>query len=301
MLLLKKSGKTLSELKEVSFKLEKNIQQLFEENLPLITQYQFVASEFSIKNSRIDTLAFDPENKAFVIIEYKRSQNLSVVDQGISYLNLMLEYKADFIVEYNETQKTTLKRDEVDWSQSKVIFVSTAFTDFQVQASNFKDLPIELWQVSQFEEGIIAINPIKKSKSAPSIKQIETKESSSLVALNAEIKVYNEQDHLEDKNDEIKELYNEFKQAILRLDPEIEVIAKKVYIAFKKNKNIVDISIQKKALKIWINLAKGELDDPKQLAQDVSKTGHHGNGDYQLTVFDTKDLEYIMSLIKQVL
>lgn len=87
-----------------------------------------------------------------------------MVDQGISYLNLMLEYKADFIVEYNEKQKFPLKGNDVDWSQSKVIFVSPAFNDFQIQATNFKDLPIELWEVNRFDNDIITLN-IKRNKS----------------------------------------------------------------------------------------------------------------------------------------
>ena len=81
---------------------------------------QLVKSEFVIKNKRIDTLAFDNQNKAFIIIEYKRDKNVSVVDQGFTYLSLMLENKADFIVEYNENMKVSLKREEVDWSQSRV-------------------------------------------------------------------------------------------------------------------------------------------------------------------------------------
>ena len=65
--------------------------------------------------------------------------------------------------------------------------------------------------------------------------------------------------------------------------------------------NIVDIHIQSKSLKIWINAKKDELDDPKKLTKNVSNVGHWGNGDYELTVSDTKNLEYIMSLVKQVL
>ena len=65
-----------SQLKQQKFKLEKDIQRLFEQNLSLITDdYVFISSEFSIKNSRIDTLAFDKESNAFVIIEYKKQQN----------------------------------------------------------------------------------------------------------------------------------------------------------------------------------------------------------------------------------
>ena len=290
----------LSQLKQQKFKLEKDIQRLFEENLTLLSGYIFIRSEFSIKNSRIDTLAFDPETQAFVIIEYKRQQNSSVVDQGISYLNLMLEYKADFIVEYNEKQKFPLKRNDVDWSQSKVIFVSPAFNDFQIKATNFKDLPIELWEVNRFDNDIITLNIINKSKSAPNIKAVSIEKNEEFSTLK-EIKVYQESDHLSDKSDFIQELYEDFKQGILNLDPDIEINTRKLYIAFKKDRNIADIRIQQKNLKIWINLPYGELDDPKNLAKNVSNTGHWGNGDYEITIESTQYLEYIMSLIKQAI
>lgn len=162
----------LLHINEKYFKLEKEIQYLFEKNLSTITDFIFIKSEFTIKNRRIDTLAFDPENKSFVIIEYKKDKNYSVVDQEVSYLNLMLEYKAEFIIEYNENLNQTLKREEVDWSQSKIIFVAPNFSDDQKQSTNFKDFAIELWEIKYFENNIILINPIKKSKSAPSIKQI---------------------------------------------------------------------------------------------------------------------------------
>ncbi|HHV6379152.1 TPA: hypothetical protein ACUMEP_001739, partial [Haemophilus influenzae] len=58
---------------------------------------------------------------------------------------------------------------------------------------------------------------------------------------------------------------------------------------------------QQKNLKIWINLPYGELDDPKNLAQNVSNTGHWGNGDYEIAVESTQYLEYVMSLIKQAI
>ncbi|RHJ92094.1 DUF5655 domain-containing protein [Parabacteroides bouchesdurhonensis] len=288
-------------LKEKSFKLEKDIQKIFENNIEQISGYQFIKSEFIVKNNRLDTLAFDTENNSFVIIEYKRDRNYSVVDQGISYLNLMLEYKAEFIIEYNESQKKNLKRSDVDWSQSKVIFVAPSFTDFQRQSSNFKDLPIELWEIKQFDSDIIVINPIKKSQSAPSIKQVQNLENSTISKVTKEIKVYTEDEHLKGKSDDIKELYDTFKTAILNISPDIETSFKKLYIAFKKDKNIADINIQQRGLKIWINLHSGELDDPKHLAKDVSTIGHWGNGDYELNVSNTHNLEYIMSLIKQAI
>ena len=68
----------LKAIKEKPFKLEKDIQQVFEKNLGTIMGLELVKSEFSIKNRRIDTLAYDPEAHAFIIIEYKRDKNYSV-------------------------------------------------------------------------------------------------------------------------------------------------------------------------------------------------------------------------------
>ena len=298
-LYINQTGK-LKEVKEKPFKLEKDIQKVFEANLYSIMGLELVKSEFTIKNKRIDTLAYDAQACAFIIIEYKRDKNISVVDQGFTYLSLMLENKADFIVEYNESLKRNLKREDVDWSQTRVAFVSPSFTENQIQATNFKDIAIELWEVKQYENDTLAINPIKKSVAAESIKPI-TQQTQSLKNITAEIKVYTEQDHIEKASDLTAELYEKFKAAILNLTDGIEVKPQKFYIAFKKGKNVTDIAILKKSLKLFINVKAGLLDDPKKLAQDVSNIGHWGNGDYQIQVEDDKDLEYIMSLVKQAI
>ena len=298
-LYINQTGK-LKDVKEKPFKLEKDIQKVFEANLYAIMGLELVKSEFTIKNKRIDTLAYDAQACAFIIIEYKRDKNISVVDQGFTYLSLMLENKADFIVEYNESLKRNLKREDVDWSQTRVAFVSPSFTENQIQATNFKDIAIELWEVKQFENDTLAINPIKKSVAAESIKPI-TQQTQSLKNITAEIKVYTEQDHIEKASDLTAELYEKFKAAILNLTDGMEVKPQKFYIAFKKGKNVTDIAILKKSLKLFINVKAGLLDDPKKLAQDVSNIGHWGNGDYQIQVEDDKDLEYIMSLVKQAI
>jgi predicted transport protein len=293
------SGK-LSPLNEKPFKLEKDIQKIFESNLSTLMGLELVKSEFSIKNKRIDTLAYDPQAKAFIIIEYKRDKNISVVDQGFTYLSLMLENKSDFIVEYNESLNKSLKREDVDWSQTRVAFVSQSFTDNQIQATNFKDIAIELWEITQYENNTVAINNIKKSTAAESIKPI-TQQNQVLKKVTDEIKVYTEEDHLKNASDLTAELYEKVKTAILNLADGIEVVPTKTYIAFKKGSNISDIEIQKKSLKISINIKSGLLDDPKKLAEDVSNIGHRTNGDYRIQIDDDRKLEYIMSLIKQVI
>ena len=73
-----------------------------------------------------------------------------------------------------------------------------------------------------------------------------------------------------------------------------------MYVGFVANKkNICDCHLYQDNIKIWINLRKGELKDPKNITRDVSQTGHWGNGDYQLQMFNDDNLEYIISLIKE--
>ncbi len=294
---LYKIEKKLEYIKEKPFRLEKEIQELTENNLKTIFGLEFVKSEFALNNFRIDTLAFDKEANAFVIIEYKRDKNFSVIDQGYAYLSLMLNNKADFILEFNENLDKTLKRTDVDWSQSRVLFVSPAFTNYQREAINFKDLPIELWEVKRFENTTVSYEQIQKAGAQESIKTI-SKADKTIDNVAKEIKVYSEQEHLENVSGEIKELYEKFKSAIQNLD-NLEVKPKKKYIAFVAGRNVIDILPQKKALKMWINMSKGELDDTKGITRDVSTTGHWGNGDFEIQIKDDENLEYILSLVKQ--
>lgn len=292
-----KIEKELQYIKEKPFNLEKEIQDLTEQNLNSILGLNFVKSEFALNNFRIDTLAFDKEANAFVIIEYKRDKNFSVIDQGYAYLSLMLNNKADFILEFNENLDKTLKRNDVDWSQSRVIFISPSFTNYQREAINFKDLPIELWEIKRFENNTVSFDQIQKAGAQESIKTI-SKTDNTIDNVAKEIKVYTEQEHLDNVSEEIKELYDKLKNGILNLD-NLEVKPKKKYIAFVSGRNVIDIHPQKKAIKMWINMNKGELDDTKGLTRDVSTTGHWGNGEYELQIDSDENLEYIMSLVKQ--
>ena len=284
-------------IKEKPFRLEKEIQQLTEHNLKVIFGLEFVKSEFSIQNFRIDTLAFNPNTSSFIIIEIKRDKNFSVIDQGYAYLSLMLNNKADFILEYNESKNTQLKRQDIDWSQSRVMFISPAFTQYQKEAINFKDLPIELWEIRRFGNDTVAYAQIQSIGSNESIKTI-SRSDETVASVSKEIKVYTEQEHIDEGNEEIRELYEKLKTQILNLD-NVELKPKKLYLSFISVSNIVDIVIQRKSIKLFINLQKGKLDDPKNIARDVSAIGHWGNGDYEIQIKDDDNLEYIMSLIKQ--
>ncbi len=294
---IEKDGKA-KEIHEKPFKLEKELQKLCEDNLENIFGLELVKSEFSIHNFRIDTLAFDPESKSFAIIEYKRDRNFSVVDQGFAYLSFMLSSEADFILEYNEKTGKNLKRADIDRSQYRVIFVSPSFTNYQKTSINFKDLPIELLEVTKYDNNTVNFVYLQPTGAAESIKTISGK-NKTIEKVSKVVKVYTEEDHLNRMPDEVKELYQRFKEAILNVGNNITIKPTKLYIGFVAKRNITDVQLQKKTIKIWINLRIGELDDPKNLARDVSNTGHWGNGDYEIQMKDDENLEYIISLIKQ--
>lgn len=212
----------------------------------------------------------------------------------------MLENKADFVLEHQAQLGSRLRMTDVDWSQTRVVFVSPSFTDNQIQATNFKDIAIELWKVRRYANGTVAISSVKKSKSVTSIKPI-AQQNTELKAIADEIRVYTEDDHRINTSDEIFELYEKFRDAILNLADDIEIKPQKFYVAFKKNGNIACLEMQKKKMKIYIGAKVGTLDDARGLAKDVSNIGHYGTGDYEIQVTNDNYIEYIMSLIKQVL
>lgn len=287
----------LIHIRENSFKLEKEMQSLTENNLQNIFNLTLIKSEFSLNNFRIDTLAFDNEADAFVVIEYKKDKNFSVIDQGYAYLSLMLNNKADFILEYNETQDKTLKKSDVDWSQSRVLFISPSFTRYQMESINFKDLPIELWEIKKFGNNIISFSQVTTASSQESVKTI-SRDDDTTNKVKKEIKVYTEEEHIKGSSDTSVELYEKLKNSILDFG-NVSIKPKKKYIAFVGATNIVDVLIQKDVIKLWLNLKKGYLDDPKKIARDVSNVGHWGNGDYEIRVLNDDNFEYILSLIKQ--
>lgn len=292
------NNKKLNFIKEDKFKLEKEIQTICENNLEELFGLEFVKSEATIQNFRLDTIAFSKDSKSFVIIEYKRDKNYSVVDQGLSYLNVMLNNKSEFILEYNESKNKALKREDIDWSQSKVIFVSPAFTPYQIQSINFQDLPIELWEIKNFINNCISINQINPNKSAESFKTI-SKNSSNVQKISKEIKTYTEKESLQIANETVKEIYETLKQKILTLGSEIKIKTLKQYIAFVAKTNFCDFVVNQSSLNLFLNLKKGILKDDTRLAEDVSGKGHWGNGDYRIKLTDTTDLDYVLYLIKQ--
>lgn len=301
-MLLKLSGNKLSLIKSVGFKSEREMQNLISSNLKDLFDLQFVKSEMILNNgTRLDSLAFDNSTNSFVIIEFKNTTSFSVVDQGMSYLSTMHNSKADFVLEYNECLDKNLKRKDVDWSQTRVLFIAPSFTTHQKNSINFKNLPIELWEIKKYTDSTLSLNQITSNLRKEADLSKLTK-NSELQKVQKEVRTYDEGYHFENTSEEIFELYNKVKEAVLSMNSEIVVKPNKPYIGFKiNNRNFLDIVVQKSGLKSYVNLDRGQIDDPKQLFRDVTDVGKWGNGNHVYTFRDDSDIEYIMSVVKQAL
>ncbi|MEJ6347874.1 DUF5655 domain-containing protein [Holzapfeliella sp. He02] len=291
----------LTRLKAIPFKVEKEIQRLVEENTEVLLGLTFLATEFHVEHYRLDTVAFDETTNSFVIIEYKNDTKYSVIDQRYAYLNTLLNHKADFVLLYNEVHNTHRRVDEFNFEQTKINFITKGYTNYQLDAVNNPELPIDLYQIKQFENGQIQLDYIEKTKPAKVAKSQTTltKEQVNFTQI-SELKNYTEADMLKKGSDETNDLYQELKIEILDLNPNISIKAHKTYLAFLINdKDFCDITIQKKQLKLFLNMKFGQLNDKLDYARDMRNIGKYGNGDYEVTFNNHTDLPYIIDLIKQ--
>ena len=207
----------LEEVNLVPFKLEKDIQALVEKNTESIFELDFIESEFRVEKYRIDTLCFDIENNSFVIVEYKKGSSYSVVDQGMTYLQLMLNNKADFLLRLSQHKGKVLEMKDVDWSQSKIIFVAESFNSYQKDSVNFDNLPFELWEIKRFSNNTVVFNKHKSNSNESIGSFTDGKKTTVLNDINKEVKVYSEQDHTSKTNDIILTKWEELKELMIEL------------------------------------------------------------------------------------
>lgn len=288
----------LKSIKEKKVDLEKSIQKLTEENLEIIFGWEFIASEFQVNNFFIDTLAFDPESRSFIIIEYKKDKSFSVIDQGVAYLAQMLDNQDTFILEYNERLNRNLKRKDVDWSQSRVVFIADSFTRYQQNAIGFKDLPIELWEVKPFEDNLISYSQLEVPHAQGSIKTI-TKDQT-IRKVSKEL-IYPLSRHINYvKKPEIKELYEKIREESQNLG-DVKEVSRKYFVGYwRENVKFLVVHFYKDHLIIWIRIQGYKLHDPKHLATELKTQDDYWKKLYKEIYLKSLDqIPNVMYLIKQ--
>lgn len=298
MALFKINGTSVKKITAKDLDLERNLQVLFEANLDELLNIAFLSHEFPTSfGGRIDTLGIDKDG-APCIIEYKKNQNDSVINQGLSYLYWLLDHKADF-EKICQNKKIGI---EIDWDSPRVICIAESYNKFDLDTVNILPINVELWRYRIYDENILFLEPENFQKVRVSTANIVRKSKHDKEKQQIIQKNYSVDEHLEKAGEDIKSLFFKLREKIISLDTEIKEEPQKHYIAYKLSTNFADIEVYRNQLKIFINVKSGQLVDHDSIARDMENPkhiGHHGNGDYEVRLESENNLDAVFSLIKQ--
>lgn len=102
-----------------------------------------------------------------------------------------------------------------------------------------------------------------------------------------------------DTNVFTKTLFEVLDRRIQNLSPDVKCEFKKLYVAYKLDTNFVDIVFQKQRLRISVNMKFSEVIDPNGICRDITGIGRWGNGDVELYMEHTSDVDQIMEIVEQ--
>lgn len=293
-----KNGK-MEKLLGKPVKLEKQLQNLVEKHMDTLLHIQFLATEYSTGSThsgRIDTLGID-ENFCPIIIEYKRNANANVINQGLFYLDWLMDHKADFelLVQKQFGQEMASK---LDWSAPRLLCIAEDFTRYDIHAIQQINRNIELIRYVFFGDDLLLLDLVNVVSAGP-IATGTTGESKDNGKKSKEYKT--QEEYLAEASSQLKELYTAVRDYITEFDDDVQERFLKLYIAFKRLKNFVTIKLltNSNSLLMWLPLNPDEVVLEKGFSRDVRGIGHHGTGDLELTIRDLDDLNKAKPLIQK--
>ena len=298
--LFRLSSGSVAEMKGSTLVLERSLQTLFEQNLELLLGIRFLASEQRTTSGRIDTLGID-ENGSPVIIEYKRASNENVINQGLFYLDWLMDHRRDFewLVMERFGKDHAAK---VEWSSPRLICIAGDFTRYDEHAVKQISRNIELVRYRRFDDLLLLDLVTTTAGVGP---QIEHKAANSEAmrspsgAVGSKYKTVTAS--LADADTALTDLFEATRSHLRALGDDVQERTLKNYFAFTRLKNFACIEIKPTARKLLVYLKV----DPKSIdlrpgfTRDVSNIGHFGTGDLEVTLAQMEDLERSKPLLQQ--
>jgi predicted transport protein len=284
------NGDTVEELVGQSLAVEKSLQTIIERHLETFLGVRFLASEYSTGKThagRIDTLGID-ENNSPVIIEYKRSVNENVINQGLFYLDWLLDHKGEFTL-------MVLKKfgqevaDNIDWSNPRLLCIAGGFTKYDEHAVQQINRNIELYQYKHYSDGLLLLDLVN----ATTAQNVQYSIDNTPTTNNRTNRTKTVSEYLEQASTELTDRFEALKAYMMALGDDVQMKVLKHYIAFKRIKNFACVEIHPQTAKILLYLKV----DPKKVtlekgfSRDVSNIGHYGTGDLEITIRNDEDLE----------
>jgi len=288
MAIFKIQNQKAQKLKINKLKNEKQLQQIFEDNLEEILGIRFLASEFvTTHGGRIDTLGLD-EDASPVIIEYKKSEKDNVINQGLFYLDWLVDHKGDFEI---LVQKKLGQNAKVNWDAPRLILIAQSYNEYDKYAVNRISENIELKKYILYDNDVLFVDNIVLPRKKESTKKTRKTKVT--------YKEYSVEDHLKGKSKKVKNLFKEIQERILKIDDKIKEKALKLYVAYELDRNFAEIVVQANSLWVHLDISKNEVNDPEDRLVDISGKGHWATGNLKIKVEKFEDVEYCMNLIKQ--
>lgn len=279
---------SVAELPATGVALERDLQVLIEKNLESIFGVRYLASEYStgkVHRGRIDSLGLD-ETGSPVILEYKRSTNENVINQGLFYLDWLLDHQAEFrlLVEERLGREVALK---IDWSAPRLICVAGDFTRYDEYAVRQIDRNVELVRYRVFGAGLLAIELV--TSTATSASASSTQRSSAIEAVpKPAARKSRVSDLLERSDEQLAGLYEDLDAFIMTLGDDVVKNERQDYFAYRRLKNFacVEVHPNSKNLLVYLKLDPQTVEPVEGLIRDVSTIGHFGTGDVEIRVKD---------------
>lgn len=284
------TGDTVTELEGRSAEIEKSLQTLIEKHLETFLGVRFLASEYSTGKThggRIDTLGID-ENGCPVIIEYKRAMNENVINQGLFYLDWLMDHKAEFKLMTLETfGKETA--DSIEWSSPRLLCIAGDFTKYDSHAVQQMNRNIELIRYRHYGKDLLLFDLVNATTAQTTVEGVEKKAGKGIVKYKTVSEFY------EQANTELQDLYEALKAFMLALGDDVQLSVMKFYFAFKRIKNFacVEIHPQTRNLLVFVKVNPDTIDLEKEkgFLRDMRKIGHFGTGDLEITIKSADDFE----------
>ena len=296
-----KSGEA-TELQGDASDLEKPLQTLIEANLDPLLGIRFLATEYSTGKThagRIDSLGLD-ENNCPVILEYKRSTGENVINQGLFYLDWLMDHRGDFerLVTRQLGHETA---DRIDWNAPRLVCVAADFTKYDGHAVQQINRNIELIRYRLFGDDLLLLELVNATSAGASGGAVakngkSTKPTKGKDTTTTGDKTYVE--WLESISDPLRDLLASLEDYVISLGDDVQKKELKLYVAFKRLKNFATIVLQKNRLVLYLHLQPAKLSSLPSSARDVSKSGHWGTGDLELPIANAGDLDLAKPLIR---
>lgn len=280
---------TVKEYQSSTVTLEKELQTVIENNMNTFFGVTFLVSEYrTTDGGRMDSLGID-ENHCPVIFEYKRFLKENVINQGLFYLNWLLDHKDSFKVIVIEKLGLTAAND-IDWSMPRVICIAGDFTKYDESAIKQMNRNISLIRYKKFDKDLLMFEQINENI-APTL----TNDDNVPVARQQKDKTFSEQ--YKNAKPEIRTLYDDLRNYILSQGDDISENKLKLYTAFKKIKNFVCAEVFSNRLLLHLRLDVTTIDYKEGFTRDTSQIGHWATGDVEVIIYSRADFEQAKPLI----